>query len=168
MANVTLAYCALEDLRIGDLSTPTYTSPEQYIVNAAEEIDIALGHIYVTPFAVEEIPENRPTLLFLKKVNWLLASGRLILDVAAAGESDNLHAYGKRMLDEANAMLKTLTRPNDPLVLVGAVLLPSSQPAPVGPIILNEDPESLVETFYREMRPSRFPRPFRQVTPYGE
>lgn len=177
MANVENSYCALEDLRTGDLSVPSYTSREQYVVNAAEEIDIALGHIYVTPFVIPEIPENRPTLLFLKKANWLLASGRFILDVAAASEADNLHAYGKRMLDEATAMLKTVTRDINPIILVGAELLPTpgSSDNPTGPLIHNEDEESLVEGFYRQRRPGiglglaeSYPYRLNQVRPYGE
>jgi hypothetical protein len=164
-------------LRTGDIAVPSYTSREQYIVNAAEEIDAAVGHLYVTPFDVDEtVPANRPSILFLKKLNWLLASGRFVLDVAAAGEMDNLHAYGKRMLDEAAAMLKYLT--SEELVLVGATKIKSDdeQEGFTGPMISNEDSESLVEAFYRRQRPSLFglgePLPVLgrrpPVMPYGE
>ena len=88
MANVAGAYCGVEDMRTGDIAMPSNTSREQYVSAAAEEIDAALGHIYETPFVIEETPVNRPTILFLKKLNWLLASGRFVLDVAAAGEHD--------------------------------------------------------------------------------
>jgi hypothetical protein len=177
VANVEGAYCATEDLRTGDIAVPSYTSKEQYIKNAAEEIDAAVGHLYVTPFAIDEtVPANRPSVLFLKKLNWLLASGRFVLDVAAAGEMDNLHAYGKRMLDEAAAMLKYLT--SEELVLVGATKIESDdeQKGFTGPMIHNEDPESLVEAFYRRQRGGLFtlsevgPAVIypRQVVPYGE
>lgn len=165
MANVVNAYCAEEDLRTGDIAVPSYTSRVQYIANAAEEIDAAIGHIYVTPIEILDDPQYRPSVLFLKKLNWLLASGRLILDVAAAGEMDNLHAYGKRMLDEAAGMITLLT--SEELVLAGAELINSGdeQAGFTGPYILNEDSESLVEGFYTRHRPNSFG--FAEPYPYG-
>jgi len=155
VANVEGAYCAVEDMRTGDIALPSNTSREQYIKNAAEEIDAAIGHIYVTPLEIEATPKNRPTILFLKKLNWLLASGRFVLDVAAAGEMDNLHALGKRYLDEANGMLALLT--SSELVLEGAPKHSdgdaSSEGNWSGPMIFNEDSESLVEGFYTNRRP---------------
>lgn len=174
MANVEGAYCATDDLRTGDIATPSYTSKEQYILNAAEEIEAALGHLYITPMVIPDLPVNRPSVLFLKKLNWLLASGRLILDVAAAGESDNLHAYGKRMLDEATVMLLKLT--TEEIVLIGVPPIevdPHEQGDFTGPAIFNEDPDSLVEDFYRRQRPGfslseSYPFGYKApVTPYG-
>lgn len=170
------AYCATEDLRTGDIATPSYTSRDQYVTNAAEEIDAALGHLYVTPFVIDNaVPTNRPSILFLKKINWLLASGRLILDVAAAGETDSLHAYGKRMLDEAMGMLGILK--SGELVLTGAQKIESdtSDKDFTGPVIHNEDAKSLVEGFYTQRQrpafgvaesyPFGYPMP---VVPYGK
>ena len=172
MPNVAGAYCAESDLRTGDLAVPSYTTKAQYIQGAAEEIDGALGHLYVTPFVIEETAQNRPTILFLKKLNWLLASGRFILDVAAAGESDNLHALGKRYLDEAAGMLAVVK--SGDLVLAGAEQIDSDdQKDATGPMIHNEDPESLVQAFYTGRRPYAglgeplpiaYPSP---VMPYG-
>lgn len=177
MPAVENAYCATEDLRKGDIAVPSYTSLTQYVSNAAEEIDAAVGHIYRTPIEIdaELNPEYRPSVLFLKKLNWLLASGRLILDVAAAGERDNLHAYGKRMLDEAAGMVKMLV--TQELVLDGADRVDETDEEKnfTGPFIHNEDDESLVESFYRNRRPTvglgesvngtLYPPP---VVPYGE
>lgn len=159
-------------MRTGDIRVPSYTSREQYIQNAAEEIEIALGHLYVTPFTISDIPANRPTIKFLKKVNWLLASGRFILDVAAAGEQDNLHAYGKRMLDEAMVMLADAV--SGKITLDGMTPIPRTDDTDWrGPHIHNEDAESLVESFYRSRRPvigglgESLPRPIYPVVPYG-
>lgn len=162
MANVEGAYCATEDMRTGDIALPSGTSREQYVKAAAEEIDAALGHLYVTPFVIEETPVNRPTILFLKKLNWLLASGRFVLDVAAAGEQDNLHALGKRYLDEALVMLKVVT--SGDLMLTGAEKIDSGEHRASGPIILNEDPFSLVESFYTR---GRTPFDFGESYPIG-
>lgn len=161
-------------MRTGDIRTPSYMTKEQYVANAAEEIDAALGHLYVSPFVIDAtVPANRPTILFLKKVNWLLASGRFILDVAAAGEMDNLNAYGRRLLDEANAMLAPVIA--EDLVLTGAEQIDSGttdQKAVTGPMIHNEDSVSLVQQFYTghqnyyglgESIPALPP----QVVPYG-
>lgn len=173
MPNVEGAYCAEEDMRTGDLATPSYTTKAQYVQGAAEEIEIALGTVYVTPFDIVDIPENQVTIKWLKKVNWLLASGRFILDVAAVGEKDNLHAYGKRMLDEATLMLGEALK--DAGGLTGAEKLPppEGQAPQTGPIIHNEDPESLVEGFYTRMRPvygglgESLPGIVAPVMPYG-
>jgi hypothetical protein len=171
--NVEGAYCAEADMRTGDLRVPSYTTKAQYIQNAAEEIDTALGHLYVTPFIISNTPANRPTILFLKKVNWLLASGRFVLDVAAAGEQDNLHAYGKRMLDEAMKMLEDAALKKVTLPGTTPLAVPQGQEDYTGPHISNEDSESLVEAFYRRQRPyadvgEPFPRIPVQVTPYGD
>jgi len=164
MANVADAYCALTDLRTGDLAPPSYQTKEQYIKLAAEEIEAALGHVYVTPFVIASSNENRPTILILKKLNWLIASGRFILDVAAVGEQDNLNAYGKRMLDEAYAILKRLAN-LDP-ILVGAELIDNGDDGDsvTGPMIHNEDDTSLVGDFYKDFTTIGYgPRPRRLI-----
>lgn len=171
MANVDGAYCATEDLRVGDIPAPMGRTAEQYIKGAAEEIDAALGHLYVTPFVIDDTePKNRPTILFLKKVNWLLASARYVLDAAVAGEQATLNAYGLGMLKEATAMLKTVI--GEELVLTGAEMIDNSDPDAqkpfTGPAIFNEDPESLVQGFYSQINQNPF-LPFRAVPPqpYG-
>lgn len=158
MANVAGAYCALEDLRIGDLPSPTLTTKEQYIVGAAEEIDAALGHLYVTPIVIDDAPpENRPSILCLKKINWLLASGRAISDMAIAGEADNLHALAKQYLLEASKMLEDLVRRD--YILTGVELIETGEDAAFnGPAIFNEDAESLVTQFYTGQRPTCYPK----------
>jgi hypothetical protein len=169
VANVDGAYCALEDLRQGDIPGPTLTTPQQYIVGAAEEIDAALGHIYVTPIVIDESdPKNRPSVLYLKKINWLLASGRAIADIATAGEQDSLHALARQYLNEAVKMIEALTRKD--YTLTGAPLLDPGNPAAFsGPAIFNEDADSLVSTFYTGMRPTCYPKvpsPYPSVIPY--
>lgn len=171
MPNVAGAYCAVEDMRTGDIAVPSYTTVAQYISNAAEEIDAALGHLYVTPILIDPAPPaNRPSILYLKKLNWLLASGRMISDVAAAGESDNLNAYAKRLLDEAAEMMEYLK--NGKYVMVGAEQIESPDTENwTGPLVQNEDSQSLVEQFYVLQRPSPFylppiPPQYPPVIPY--
>lgn len=150
MPLVSGAYCGLEDLRKGDLPLPAYMGDgTNYVKGAAEEIDAALGHIYVTPFTVGPGTQlTRPAILILKKVNWLLASGRLVLDLAASGEENDLHAYGKQMLNEGLLMLSQLA--TGQMLLEGAPVpeTPEEEPSPTGPFIMNEDEESFVQSFY--------------------
>lgn len=172
MANVDGAYCATEDMRTGDIAEPSYTSREQYIKNAAEEIDTALGHLYVTPLVIDVADKFRPARLYVKKINWLLASGRMLTDVAAAGEMDNLHSYGKRLLDEAQVMLNQLV--SGEVFLAGAELIepdPDAAKDWTGPTVFNEDPVSMVQQFYEGRSPYNLgvpgPYPTPYVRPYG-
>lgn len=164
----TIRYAEISDLRKGDIPLPSYMGDgTSYLDRASEEIDAALGHIYQTPFIIDiNIPENRPSILFLKKICWLLASGRLVLDLAAAGENDNQHAYGLGMLKEGLALLKQLS--DQDIVLPGAQRLSGaeSDSSFTGPVLFNEDPESLVKEFYKErslVDSYLYPR----VRPYG-
>lgn len=148
---VERAYCRVSDLRTGDIRLPAYISKEQRIQAAAEEIDIALGHLYVTPITfplADAHPEQRPSVLAVKKMNWLIASGRLILDLAAASEDATQHAYGMGMLKEGLEMLKAFATGKPKLD--GAVVIPEPEGNKnfTGPVIHNEDPVSLVESFY--------------------
>jgi hypothetical protein len=163
------AYCTVNDLRKGDIPLPSYMGDGQkYVDGAADEIDAALGHIYVTPIALDPAtkPEQRPASLLLKKINWLLASGRLVLDLAAAGENTDLHAYGRQMLTEGLMYLQQLTKGE--IVLTGAAPIPvpeGQEKSFSGPAIFNEDPESLVEAFYTRHNGTLLPAA--PAAPYG-
>ena len=168
--NVQGAYCAEGDLRLGDIRLPNYITREQGIKTAADEIDEALGHIYITPIEIPNDAQYRPARLALKKINWLLASGRMILDLNASGESDNQHAYGMGMLKEGLALLKAYATEERKLDGAAKIELPEGeQPSFTGPAIFNEDPESLVESFYKRSASSPMidGLPPRQAMPYG-
>lgn len=149
-------YCALTDLLKGDLDLPRYMGDGSQFVNmAAEDIDSHLGHIYLTPIEVEDIPKNRPTTLMLKRINRLLASGRMVLDLAAAGEDSDLHAYGRSLVKEAMDLLEKIA--SGEIVLAGAeriddVVDPTGEHF-TGPKIINQDSYSLVEAFYDRFNP---------------
>lgn len=146
------AYCDVTDLRKGDIPLPPFMGDgSSYVNGAAEEIDAAIGHTYVTPVELDPDtnPGERPAFLLLKKINWLLASGRLVLDLAAAGEDADLHAYGRHMLKEGLGLLSQVS--DGEIVLTGAELVPppeGEEGVSTGPSIHNEDSESLVQSFY--------------------
>lgn len=168
--NVEGAYCMESDLRLGDIRLPSYMSRSQGIKTAADEIDEALGHIYITPIEIPNGAQFRPSVLALKKINWLLASGRMILDLNASGESDNQHAYGMGMLKEGLALLKAYATEERKLAGAAKHEVPEGEQLPfTGPAIFNEDPESLVESFYKRSASSPMidGLPPRQPLPYG-
>lgn len=169
MPAAVTSYCGVDDLRRGDIPLPAYMGDGgKYVDAAAEEIDSQVGHLYQTPILIPPTPQNRPSILFLKKINWLIASGRLLLDMAAASENQNQHAYGMGMLKEGLALLNQLAA--DEVQLLGAIRLDadSEQKDYNGPAIFNEDEASLVQGFYdrhnRRLHPF-FPLDYPPVVP---
>lgn len=154
-----MAYCTKGDLLLGDIPMPSrYGDGTRFVNMAADEIDGQIGHIYVTPIMIPSVPspELRPAQLLLKKINFLLASGRIILDMAAGGEDESLHAYGRSMWNEATRLLNQIA--NGTIELIGIPKLDDEGTANNGPSVVNEDSESLVEAFYsRGQTPSTFP-----------
>lgn len=152
-----VAYAAPTDLLTGDIPLAgKYGDGTAFVQLAADEIDSQIGHIYVTPIVFDEsTPEKvakvRPAKLLLKKINTLLASGRIILDQAAGGEDDNLHAYGQSMVAEALALLNQIM--NSKILLTDAPLLPSEEARDNTAVsVLQEDSYSLVGAFYDRMQ----------------
>ena len=147
-----MAYCDPDDLLKGDIPWPARFGNGQEMVNlAAEQIDSMIGHIYVTPVVIIVPPaENRPSQLLLKHINLLLASGRMVLDMAAGGEDNDLHAYGQRLLEEALNMLAKIVKGE--IQLTGATRIDEAK-SQTGPMITNEDAVSMVEDFYKQFRP---------------
>lgn len=163
-------YCRLEDLLKGDLDLPRYMGDgSQFVNRAAEDIDSHIGHIYSTPITVDtNDPRTRPTFLILKRINSLLASGRMMLDLAAAGETTELHAYGRSLVQEALSLLEKIA--NSEIVLYGAE---RNDPTPEdstefsGPAIKNADSYSLVQAFYERYNPNLGYDPVGTIGPYG-
>jgi hypothetical protein len=166
-------YCAETDLRVGDTRLPDYMgTKEQRIQSGAQEIDAALGHIYVTPLDFTDPdtrqvePESRPARLMVRKINWLITSGRMLLDMDASGEEDRQHAYGLAMLKEGLGLLQQIV--TGEMILAGALVFGSEEAAAedfTGPKLFNEDPESLVEGFYQNRAPGTLVNV--PVAPYG-
>lgn len=142
-----MAYSTKEDLLIGDVPlAPRYGDGSKFVDLAADEIDAEIGHIYVTPVDLADTPGNRPARLLLKKINNFIASGRIVLDMSLAGEDTQLQSYGRSLLSEGVSLLQQIS--NGGIVLTGAELLPGTDDNPKGPSVSNEDPASLVESFY--------------------
>lgn len=137
------AYCAPEDLLVGDMPTNP-TRAQQFIDAAADEIAVALSPVYVWP---PDEPLDAQTNLVLKRLNVLLATGRYVMAQAVGSEDTSVNAYGSYLLKEAHELLEG--------VMNQAILLPGVTKATAyattagnGPRVINEDSVSAMKAFY--------------------
>lgn len=138
-------YCAPEDVFLGDLDVPRYTSVEEWVQRAADEINATIGQVYRLPLDLNTAnPANAADLLLLKKINSYLATGRIILSSAAGGEDNQIHAYGKHLIDAALRELALIR--NGSSVIEAGVQIDSSKTR--GPLISNRDAVSYVDEFF--------------------
>lgn len=117
------------------------------VQEAADEMDSRLGFLYKLPLrppaGALALPDYQ--VLLLKQINNKLASGRLIMQVAIAGEDRSLHAYGLRLVTEATNDLMLLANGE---VSLSAVRQPVTEGVPDRtPAIFNHDEESAVDMF---------------------
>lgn len=150
-----MAYCVVGDLLTGDIPLPVVVSATQYVNSAADEIDAALGQVYVTPIVLDVTsPAVRPSALVLKGINAKLASGRIIMAADAGGQDTVLHAYGLSLVREAQATLTELRASAETLPGATPVTtITAGQSVGRGPIIVNRDVTSQVESFYDFFNP---------------
>jgi len=151
-------YSAVEDLVTGSIPLPTYLDVPGAVQDATDEIDSRIGLIYKTPVDMsEDGPVSRPGRLLLKRIANFLASGRLLLQVAAPGEQTELHAYAKSLVDEAHAGIEAIC--NGTIALEGAEQVELEQRRSNTPLIANVDPSSNVEDFYNKFTTPQFTLP---------
>lgn len=132
------------DLLIGDLPLGSAYPPAKFIESASDEIDSYLGRMFEVPI---DVTGNEVVRLTLKRINNWLASGRLIMSVATAGQDNELHAYGwslvKQAMDEINLIMsEDLTLPGLQIIETASIEEGS------GPMISNKDDVSRVDEFY--------------------
>jgi hypothetical protein len=101
---------------------------------------------------LNDSPVVRPAKLLLKRINNFLATGRLLMAAASAGEDTNLHAYALKMVNDATAALEAIV--SGDVLLEGATELnPSTDATAKGPRWSNPDTESAVDSFYETLVP---------------
>jgi len=153
-------YCGTGDLYISGVRMPQgmHMTPETAISMAAEEIDTKIGMLYQTPVSVEENdPTKRFDTLTLKRINALLASGRLITSMATGGEQDRVHAYGEYLLRMALAHLDQIQ--SGVIKLTSAIPIEQADQNPLnkGPLLVTDNQKgSLVDSFYQNFQPGGF------------
>lgn len=160
-------YCLPADLLISGTRLPQgmQVTPESVISAAAEEIDAAIGMLYVTPVTVEEDdPAKRFDTLTLKRINALLASGRLITSMATGGEQNKVQAYGEYLLRFGWAQLKEIQNGTIKLTSATPIEQTDSDATRRGPLLVSDNQQvSLVDSFYQNFQPAGF-APYRQGT----
>lgn len=142
------AYCVVGDLLVGKVPLPAYIDPQKYVDDAADEIDTHICQLYLTRVDVTDpTTTSRVAKLFLKRINAHLASGRLLLSVAAPEEQRQLHAYAASLVAESLEALEGVE--SGEYLLEGALPADGLTEVPQSmPMISNLDEESQVEAFY--------------------
>lgn len=131
----------------GPIPLPRSLDPEKYVQDASDEIDTQLGFVYEVPIvATEGVTLPRPVTLLLKRINNLIASGRVIMAAAGATQDSDVNAYGRSLVAEGQAALASIAK--GIIVLEGAKRLPDEGQETVGPRISNAEVASNVDAFY--------------------
>ena len=139
-------YCSDEDAGTLFGNIPAPSNIGQFVTAAAEEMDSYLGLRYVTPIILDETnPQQRPAALLLKRINSWLAAGRAILALDAGGEDDQLHQYGRKLIEDCMMALNEIKD--------GSFLIPGAEPVNpeenkvTGPVASFADDTSMVEAY---------------------
>ncbi len=137
-------YCSEDDLVIGDLGSQDNENPDRFVNFAADEMDAALGQVYIIPLnpPLSSLPQH--VQLLLKTCNARMASGWFILDAGANGQAEGLDAYGSHLLNEGRAILNSIVNRH---LEIGANLI-ASQATGDAPLISQGDSTSGVDSFY--------------------
>lgn len=148
MARAASPYADEEDLLLGDLPLSSAISVEKFIKDAADEIDVRIGHVYAVPVVngVGDAALPEMTVTILRIANSRLASGRLLMAQAQAAQNAELHAYGQYLINEAETLIGSIAS--------GGIDLEGVEPVPAagqttGPTVANVDSHSAVEAFYQ-------------------
>lgn len=137
-----MAYCVKADLLVGDMPVSD-AAATQFINIATDEIDSRLGVRYVMPLTGGADPH---ATLAVKRVCILLATGRLLMAHAVGGEDQQVNAYGLYLLREADSLLRGLELGEPPLV--GVDVRPGLESTGTGPVVLQQDLVSPIDSFY--------------------
>jgi len=141
-------YCEDSEVKLGDLQPPRYVTIADEVQSAANHMNAYIGQIYKLPLPLDPSRiDHLPDILLLNKINKDLATGNIILAAAAGGEDDNLHAYGRRLVENAEKELARIAAGRT--VIEAGELIEESDQQPNGPIITNRDKVSYVDTFYK-------------------
>lgn len=160
------AYCASNDILVGDVSTVS-DQVEKHVDMAAEEINSAIGHIYVTPV----VGASDHAMLTLKMINVKLATGRYFAAMArgsSSGEGEP-NAYAQSLIREAQDQINQI-RSGD-ILLNGAATVGADDAAvddARNPTVIQADTKSGVNEFYGFVQ-SAYPGPLvRPITEWDD
>lgn len=145
-----MPYCETTDLLISGIAMSPEVNVQSYVQDAADQIDSAIGFRYETPIDITvDSSVVRPAILLLKRINVLLASARLLMRLDYGNEGNRPNQLAMEWLKEAVDALKAIV--DGKVDLEGAVLQQGVEDSS-GPLIFNEDSDSLVATFYQRVQ----------------
>ena len=136
-------YAKKPDLLLGDLAISPSIPLDDILRAASDEIDARLGDLYVVPLA--GLAQHHATLI--KLICARLASGRLILAMAAGGEDRMLHSYGESLIRDAYSDLNLIA--TGKIILTGVQEVAGQGNSDNIPGIVNYDADSVVTSFER-------------------
>lgn len=121
-------------------------SVAKFIDDAADEIDVRIGHRYVVPLNVGAGTTLSPlAITTLRIANARLASGRLLMAQAQAAQDSSIHAYGNYLIHEADTLIDSIANSSVDLEGAETIVVEGETSAPT---ISNVDDASAVESFY--------------------
>ena len=129
---------------------------------ASDEMDGQLGYRYVVPIPVSASdPAKAYGTQLLKTICSQLTAGRIIVSVAAGGEKNKTHDYGRYLIERS---LYTLCEIKDGKLNISfATENTDEQARKQGPMMApGADAFSLVDQYYQNMEPQGF-MPCREV-----
>lgn len=134
-------YCQNSDILTGDV-TVVPDVVQLHVEQAAEEIDAAIGHLYVTPI----VNPTGHTASLLKMINVKLATGRYFAAMSR-GNEDSENFYAKTLIKEA---LDALERIRSGQIILNGVpgVAPEATDDSRAPTLINVDSQSGVAAFY--------------------
>jgi hypothetical protein len=140
-------YSSAEDLLL-TVALPAGFDKTKYVADAANEIDSTIGFTYQVPIDISDTSKVvKPAILLLQRINNFIATGRILMAVTSAEENAQVHAYARRLLDEAQAALVMIR--DGQLVIEGAVLVNDGETSHnTGPRQFNQDKYSRVDGAY--------------------
>lgn len=152
-------YCVTEELQFGNLKVQVEEGDkEHYIEKASDEIDSYISSRYETPISVNisASGSRRVASLVLNQICSELASGRMILSYAATAQDNQVHAYGRWLIERALDRVYRIVDGDLELPDVPYADGTESERPPRGPIVINTGPfggESQVGKYYDTFRP---------------
>lgn len=157
MARATV-YCVDADVtfHFAKVRLPPEIAMSDAISLASDEMDSYLGYRYVVPIPVSNSdPAKAYGTQLLKTICSQLTAGRIIVSVAAGGEKNKTHEYGRYLIDNA---LKYLCQIKDGELNISFATENTDEMArKQGPMMApGGDAYSLVDQFYQNIEPQGF------------
>ena len=166
-----MSYSATTDLQTGNIPTGSVQT-DLYVNLAAEEIDSKIGFIYKTPVdmstGTDPVPNattSRAASLLLKRLNNQIATARILLAIYSPAENQELNAYGKQLLDDAEVVLDQIVKGEIRLTgaqdINGVPIGGDTDVVPTAALMGNYDNTgSGVDAFYNKLSGGCFVNPF--------